>query len=500
MSKISRPRNFNARSVGRVLCLTFLLSSTPLANADTWEIEGLEPAGELATAEFEFLKVRRAENAIGDTPQNALDTVASIREELSELNRKIDEGTSAYNIRREAMQDEIAHDENLLAIATKRVAAERAELNQRQDTILAALNRILDNGDATASQLEEMRTRFGGELTEIEDRRATLRQELTNVETALKRRDAQREIELDELRSQIPDASERMSIEERLRLASRIGFEAEEKLSKLRALAHERATTFLEKMLETAPEHLESVTASFKGEEFYSARWVPEGEAEASSEAEQAAAAAILMKEEENLAILENSTRVWRSKVRELAQAIKQESDTATQMLNLIAEENIRTIYINTAVEMGGTIAGALATGGIAAITKFAAETSTFVDGIGKVRRSFAEMPLIDEKSIVKTVGATVAKIINLEAVETLTQADNIYDLGTTITVNQKTGLRSDAALLIAGDMSEMLATKGLEAGVAIATSYLGKVSSKAAESTSSIVRGAGIDFATTGI
>lgn len=491
-------QNFKALFISSLLSTTVLFSNITSPHAETWEIEGFETPRVLGEAEAAFNKVRRAENKIGDIPQKAIDTVAAIEEELFALNKEISDSISAYEIRQEAMEDEIANDENLMDIETQRVAGERQRLNARRDQILSAMDRIKDN-NPTLEQLEILRTEFGNELTQIEGKLATLREEETNVRNALNRRQTQRELELDELEAAIPNVTERMAIEERLRHAQRIGFEAEEELSKLREQEHTAATAFLQELLANSPEYLVRVKASFKGDVFYNGNWVPDGEAQASSQAEQDAINAVLEKEEDNLAKLENSTQVWRGKVRQLGQDIKQYSDTATQMLNLIAQEQRRTLWINMGLEMGGTVAASLATGGMAAILKFIKETDTFVEGLGKVRKSFADLPLEKNKLIMDSVTAGLSKIINSEAVDALTVADNIYGVGLRFDVNKNTGLRSDAALLVAGDLTEMALSTGIN-GVADATkSYFTGVA-KAATPTTNILRGAGVELATTGL
>lgn len=491
-------RNFKMLFINSLLSTTVLLGCSFNSYAATWEINGLEAPRALGEAEAAFNKVRRAEGKIGDTPQNALDTISAIEEELFELNKKISDGASAYEIREKAMEEEIAHDQNLADINQQKAHEKRVALDARHDRITSTLKRIKDN-DPTLKQLAQIRTEFLPELTQIENDITNLRAEETNVRNALKHRQIQRQLELDELKANIPHVSERMSISERLRQAQRIGLETEEEVSKLREQEHATATAFMRELLANTPEYLVAVKASFKDKVFYHGKWLPNGEAQATIQAEKDAIAKLLVKEEDNLAKLENSTKVWRGKVRELAQEIKQKSDTATQMLNLIAEEQERTLWINMGLEMGGTIASSLATGGIAVVVKLVKETDTFVQGLGKIRKSLADLPLENNKLLMESITADLSKTINGEAIEALTVADNIYDVGLRFDINRNTGARSDAALLIAGDLTEMVVSTIIEEGIGATKTYFTGVAN-AATPTVTIVKGVGVDLATTGL
>lgn len=490
-------RNFKKLFINSLLSTTVLLGSSFISHADTWEIEGLEAPRALGEAEAAFNKIRRAENKIGDTPQKAIDTADSIKEELFNLNKRIEDGVSAYETRNQAMKDEIARDEELKQIDRQKVLTERTALKAREDAILSAMNRILDN-DPTKEQLEQLRTEFVPELTGIESHRIEIRQEATNVRNALEHRQTQRQLELNELQAEIPNTTERMAIEERLRLSQRIRFEAEQELSKLREQEHAAATTYLQELLANTPEYLMSVNASFKGEVFYDGKWTPDGAAKASTQAEKDAIAVVFAKEKKNLATLENSTQILRSTVRELAQKIKYQSDVATEMLNLIAQEQERTVWINMGVEISGAVAGAIATGGMSSVFQFVKETSTFVKGLSKIRKSLADIPLDVDKYIYETIAADLSKSINQPVVDALTVADNIYDLGITTTLNKNTGLRSDAAILGAGDLSEMVVSTGIAKGGEAFTRYMRNLA-KVTPKTTEIVRGSGIDLATVG-
>ncbi|MEP2946831.1 MAG: hypothetical protein ABJP18_11340, partial [Lentilitoribacter sp.] len=479
------------------------------SNAETWEIEGLEPPAKLAKAERAFLDVRNAKRDLADIPQNASDTIGSIEDEIFQIQKRISDAIAEYNSREIGMEAEIERDNILRERAVEEARVERERLDKEYDRLTGVYQRAHDNkNNLSLESISKLRAEIEPKLEENEKLRTKNRQERDNVLRALKDRETARENELLNLAAKIPDQTDLMRPEDRLRHLKITKLEAEQKLEELREEEHRTAITFLRELYATTPEILLSVTASQNRNMFYKAEWKPKGEASATTQAEKDAIASIIAEEEAKLRVLENSTNIWRRVVREHAQSIKFESDSATEALNLIADEQYRTIAINTSLEITGTIVGAIATAGISSAVQLVTETKKFVKTYKKVRKVLGNISDQGDQFIYETVAARIGKLINGEAVNALAKANNIYDfdfgIGTDdrkFNVNKGTGLNSDAAQLIAGDVTELVVTTSVDQLSKSAARYMGVLteSTKAAELTK-FAKGAGVGLAATGL
>ena len=331
------------------------------------------------------------------------------------------------------------------------------------------------------------------------------------MKSALDAREFNRETEINDMRSKVPGAVERMGIEDRLDKARSIGFDVSREYAKRSEAEHTTAADFLRELIASDPVGLLAVKARFKRKEFYKGEWKPTGEATAASNAEKEALTKIIAEEEEKFAKIDNARRELRAAVRKLAQDIKYENDQATNALNLIANEQLRTIVLNTGLEATGAAAGALATGGLSAAFQLASKSNglfslmkgsahALKSNLGKVRH--ADMT----KFVGEAVAARIGKVFNGELASVLTEADGAFDLGLnavkgagSISVNAKTGLQSDAGALIVGDIAEFGIGKALGRVTEIVAEKVGPPGlpspalTKAAAMTS-----LGIDVATT--
>lgn len=480
------------------------------SNAETWEIEGLEPPAKLAKAERAFLDVRNAKRDLADIPQNASDTIGSVEDEIFQIQKRISNAIAEYNTRERGMEAEIESDNVLRERAVEEARIERERLDKEHSRLTGVYQRAHENKDnLSLEDISKLRAEIEPRLAKNEELRIKNRDERDNVLRALERRATARENELLDLAAKIPDQSDLMRPEDRLRRVKTIKFEAEQKLEKLRTDEHDTAIAFLRELYATAPEHLVVVTASQNKKLFYKAEWKPTGEASATTQAEKDAIASVIAEEEAKLRILENSTKTWRRVVREHAQSIKLESDSATEALNLIADEQYRTVWINASLEITGTIIGAAGTGGISSVIQLASQTGKAFASVKKATKLLGSVTGQTDKFIIENVSTAIGKLVNVEAVGALSAANKIYDFEFGIggedrkfNVSRETGFKSDAVQLVAGDMAEFVMSTTAEEiskGVARNMGILTKAT-KAAASVSEVTKGAGVELATTGL
>lgn len=430
------------------------------ATAELWQVEGLAPPPSLRDAETVFQDARTRSKAAAPKVTQTLEALNEAENALHLMQVRIRDARAALETRRSGMAEEIARDAEVLAGARQKADARLGELDREADWMNAIVARVANDPAPSEADVGAARALLP-RLRTILDRKADIQRRLGNVERGLANQAETRARELRSLAADIPDPAVLLPLQGQVfRLQAQVDYtKLQTRLA--RATETEAAITFLNELIAVPPEHLSAVDVRMHGETIYQGRWQATGEGLADTDQEKAALSKVLASEVERLKVLETARDRLRAVTRNSAQDIKYHNDIASNALQLIANEQLRTLVINTGLEMGGAAAGMIVSGGMTGLLTAASA----LKGSKPAIRELLTVPTDGEAlaMLSQVVAADIAKHYNGKLAGSLEQANMVLPLAGGIRVNTGVGLSSDAGRLVAGDFVEIALVEGAD-------------------------------------